>query len=225
MVETKDLLEIIISVLTVITLAWGLFYAVRSFGLKREKFSFLTMNLDANVLKQVGDLLLVSIIVQLENKGQTRISARRYQDTIKKEGDLLYSEKGEECKYAGTLKIRSVSDEDKTARFDWYSLQPITSVSVIKDGKEHAGDLEQINYLNEYEDPETRYKDVDFWLEPNETYNCQVMAWLQPGTYAMKAYFFGELAKYREDEYWSTTRLFDLRASTETIEQGKPHEN
>ncbi len=215
MIELTTIIELV----TIISLSWGTIYAIRSFGLKREKFSFLTLNLAATVIKQVGDLLLVSVIVHLENKGQTRISARRYENIEVEGGDFLYDDDWDKCKYAGTLKIRGVPDQHKTELFDWYSLQQINEISELKERKEsHRVDLEQINFLYEFKDPDTHYKDVDFWLEPYEIYDLQIMLWLPPGTYAMKAYFLGKLVKYREEEYWSFTKLFDLTSAESDTE-------
>lgn len=199
------------AIIAAIALVWGFLL----FGWKREKYSFLILNLNAKVIKQVDNLLLVSIIVHLENKGQTRITARRRKDVDKEKNDPLYKEDADQCKHAGTLKIRSVPDKSQIELFDWYSLQQIADTSILKDPESKKGDLEQINYLNEFEDPEARYIDVDFWLEPNETYDLQIMVWLQPGTYAMKAYFLGEHVEYREEEYWSATRLFDFKVNKE----------
>ena len=155
---------------------------------------------------------MVSVIVHLENKGQTRISARRYQDIKSGKSDFLYYDELDQCKHAGTLKIRRVPEKHKSELFDWYSLQPITKVNLLEYGREsREGDLEQINYLNEYQDPEMDFKDVDFWMEPNEKYDLQIMISLQPATYVMKAYFLGDLTKYQDEEYWSYTRLFDLK--------------
>jgi hypothetical protein len=40
------------------------------------------------------------------------------------------------------------------------------------------------------------------------------MVWMKPGVYIIKAYFLGKMLKYDEEEYWSCSRLFDLRGKT-----------
>ena len=76
-----------------------------------------------------------------------------------------------------------------------------------------VGDLEQINYLGEYQDPAVNYRDVDFWLEPHETYDQTVPLWLLPGEYAAKAYFLGRKAEHGEEEFWTGTLVFHVPAT------------
>ena len=71
--------------------------------------------------------------------------------------------------------------------------------------------LDQINYLSEFQDPATNYNEVDFWLEPKESYKFEVPIWLPPGLYWAKAYFLGRREKHREDEYWSHATIFEVR--------------
>jgi hypothetical protein len=212
-----EFLDVAVSILTLLTLALGLYFAIHRFGLKRERFTFADLTLNTTVLKSVESLLLVSISVLIKNKGQTRISARRHQDINIKDSDFLYDDRWDRCKHAGTLKIRQVEDKNQAELFDWYSLKPIKNVRILEGDDEYTdGDFEQINYLYDFQDPKIQYKDNDFWLEPNETYEAQIMIWLPPGTYAMKAYFLGKMIKYQEEEYWSSTNLFDLRANKES---------
>lgn len=205
----KTYLDLIISILTLVTMASGLYFAIRRFGLKRERFTFLRMAIDAKVVQNSGDLVLVSVVVHLENKGDTRISAR----CQRREDGYLYNDGQDVCLHAGTLKIRQVPPQDKPLLFDWYSLAPISVPSrlVPEDKLEvKEGDLEQINYLGEFQDAETGYKEVGFWLEPHESYDLLVPIWLHPGTYLAKAFFLGPMTKQREEEYWSCTTLFSL---------------
>src|SRR6266852_3840711 len=123
--------------------------------------------IDAKAIGGVGDLVLVVVTVHIENKGDTRINARRGQD------------------------------EDGYV----YNIEP-------------DADLEQINYLGEFQDPETHFRDVDFWLEPRESYDQPVFLWLRPGIYAAKAYFLGPRRKHQEDEYWSCQTLFNVGSGT-----------
>jgi hypothetical protein len=71
-------------------------------------------------------------------------------------------------------------------------------------------DLEQINYLDDYQDPEGGFKEVHFWLEPKESYELLVTVWLPPGTYAAKAVFLGKEQSHANEEYWSHVCAFTL---------------
>jgi hypothetical protein len=202
------LLDIIISILTLVTLASGLYFGIRRFGLMREKFAFLSINVDVEVIKQVDDLFLVSIMVHLENKGQTRISARKGREGK----ECLYKDKWDKFKYAGTLKIRPAPPDKRQAEvFDWYSLKPM-DILITKDNKEAKDDAEQINYLDDCEDPESKFQEVDFWLEPNEVYHQQVMVWLPSGAYAVKACFLGKMTQHGNEDYWSCNKLFNIKS-------------
>jgi len=192
---------------------FGIFWGIRIFGIKREKFAFLNLTINANILKQANNLLLISIIIHLENRGQTRISARVLKDLKNKREykGFLYFDDWDKCKHAGTLKIRPVPDMNCATIIDWYSLRRMKDITIVGDNKEIKNcDLEQLNYLDEYQDPKTNYRDVDFWIEPNETYDLQIIIWLNPGIYALKAYFLGKKIKYKEEEYWSSTKIFNF---------------
>lgn len=197
--------------ITIATTAGSLCFALYLFRLKREKSTFLDLWVNAKVVDAIGELLVVSIGVKIENKGRTRIDARRRDDIHTQHADYLYFDSGDQCKYAGTLKIRAVPSLLQPSVFDWYSLQTINNICILENGKQVTDDLEQINYLAEFQDPIAEYQDVDFWLEPSEQYNLQVMAVLPPGMYAVKAYFLGKIAAHREEEYWSQTQLFSLK--------------
>src|SRR5262245_61236997 len=103
--------------------------------------------------------------------------------------------------------------------FDWYSLDAMPSrlqVSFPGDPPhpipERQGDLEQLNFLGDYQDPELPYSDVDFWLEPRETCDVAVPLWLAPGLYAAKALFLGPQRVHREEEFWSCMHVFEVPA-------------
>jgi len=202
----KDILDLIISLLTALTLLSGLIFAIYRFGLKRERFSFLKMDVDTNIITAPGEVQLVSIIIKLENKGATRIDARRQQRT----DGYLYNDGRDQCAHAGTLKIRPVPVVTTPLYFDWYSLKPMSSLIQRVGMMPSEGDLEQINYLDEYEDPEGSFKEVDFCLDPKESCELNVSIWLRPGIYAAKAVFLGPRVKHTEEEYWSRTILFQV---------------
>lgn len=183
----KEFIQAIISViallLTIYFICW----------VRRERFTFLNLSIDANIITQLNEMSLVSITVILENKGKTRIEARRREhltNYLRKKYDFfLYADKWDQCKHACTLKIRRVPDDLKIDLFDWYSLKPITSKQCLKDGLKYECDFEQINYADEYEKPPV-FNEVVFWIEPYETYREQVIVYLPQGIYVIKAFFW-----------------------------------
>lgn len=206
----KPYFDFIVSVLTFLTLASGLYFGIRRFGLKRERFCFLNLTVDTKVIKNIGKVKLSSIVVTLENKGETRIDTRRR----RRDDGFLYNDDWDQCMHAGTLKIRPIAAQEEPLLLDWYSLKPMTAkVSrVVAEGVCAVEEsLDQINYLSEFQDPATNYNEVDFWLEPKESYKFEVPIWLPPGLYWAKAYFLGRREKHREDEYWSHATIFEVR--------------
>jgi hypothetical protein len=194
---------IIIAISTIYFICW----------VRREKFTFLNLSLNAKIINQIGDLLLVSIVVLLKNMGKTRISARTRKDIIDKHSGFLYGKYDEwdKCKHAGTLKIRKVPDSLNVDLFDWYSLPAITNIQSLKDGNQYESDFEQINYLEEYEDHITQYQDVYFWIEPKEAYHQEIMVYLKPGIYVLKAVFLvKETEPPNEEEYWSCKKVVNI---------------
>jgi hypothetical protein len=180
----------------------------------RERYTFLGLTIDLDIIDRSENLVLVSIIIKLENKGKTRIEARRLEHLRNKDATFLYGEveddKWDPCMYAGTLKIREVSNDLKADLFDWYSLKPITHKKCLKDGLLYECDFEQINYLDEYEEAPD-FKEVVFWIEPNESYKQQVMVYLPKGIYVLKAIFLGKITEpIEEEEYWSYTKLVKI---------------
>ena len=41
--------------------------------IRREKFTFLNLNMDVQIVNQINEIALVSITITLENKGKTKI--------------------------------------------------------------------------------------------------------------------------------------------------------
>jgi len=195
MVEAIDL---IVKILTLLTLLSALIFGILRFGLKRERYTFLQIKVEAKPVKTLRNSSLVMKTVHLENVGDRRIDSKR--DRL---GDgCIYNDSFDVCRHAGTLKIRPIPESSKPTFVDWYSLSPYQSTDGL--------DYEQINYLDEYQDPRTDYKDVDFWLEPHVSEEFSVFLRLKPGVYAIKAYFFGPVTKAREEEYWSCQTLLNL---------------
>ena len=212
--ESMTYLDPILRIGTFLILAMGLFYAILRFGLKRERFSFLNITIDAKVMHDVGQVKLVSILVSVENRGDTRIKARRPRKRGAKK--FLYEDDWDQCMHAGTLQIRPIPIEKEPLFFEWYSLKPMKAkISRGDTGRNNTTEenLEQINYLYEFEDPKVAYREVDFWLEPKESYIAAVPIWLRPGMYCTKAFFLGPRKKYRNDEYWSHTMIFQVKVA------------
>jgi len=203
--KPKEIVEIVVGIATITTLGYGLYTAIRKFGWMREECTFLRIELDAKVIRRVGGLLLVAVTIRLENKGQTRLSAR-------KAADLPYDDEFDVCDFPGTLKARPFPEQDRIKAFDWYSLQPMPGVDSA---------LERLNYLDEFQDPRSEFEESDFWLEPNESSESQVPIWLKPGGYAFKAFFLGREIEPGEEEYWSVTKFFYLEEPKGTQEMNR----
>jgi hypothetical protein len=208
-------LAVIVQFLTFLTLLGGLFVAIRKFGLSREYRAFVHMSVTSRTIRSDDRNALVAITVRIENKGDGRLNARR---TRRADG-YLYNDGDDQCVHAGTLKVRAVPQEQRPLLFDWYSLLPLrmtTRLTPADKPIEAENDLEQINYLDEFQDPTTDYRESDFWLEPREAYDFAVPVWLPPGIYAAKAFFLGSLSKQREDEYWSCQAYFSVPAQKDS---------
>lgn len=205
---TKTCIELAISFLNLLVLAGGLWFAIWRFGLKRERYSFLNLSIEPKILPGVGEVKLVSLVIRLENIGETKITAR----TERIDG-FLYSDDLDKCMHAGTLQIRPIPNAAEPLGFDWYSLSPIDS-KILKIENGHVNtireNLEQINFLGEYEDPNLHFKEVDFWIEPKETCVLHVPVWLRPGNYSAKAFFLGTNKSRHNDDFWSHTIIFQV---------------
>jgi hypothetical protein len=201
-------IKLTISILTLLSLAAGFFFALYRFGIKREKHCFLNITLDKQVICKKNNLLLVSIKIGLANKGETRIFPRtKYQ----KKSEFLFEDKFDKCMYSGTLKIRRVPINNEQLISNWYSLKPIDSINSLQDENENRSfNLEQINYLDEYLDTRSNFKKLHFWIEPKEEHTFDIPIWLEPGIYAVKAFFLGKRIKYRNEEYWSRTTFINI---------------
>jgi hypothetical protein len=196
-----------------VILALGVFFgggwALIRYFRERRRFTFLRMAVDARSIYDRADLVLVAITVHLENKGNTRIDARQERG----EDGYVYNVVPNTCLHAGTIKIRAVPQGKEPILFDWYSLPALRVISRLVPGDHlvvSESDLEQINYLDEFQDPETDYKEVDFWLEPHESYDLMITVWLRPGVYAAKAFSLGPMTKHNEEEYWSCQTVFTV---------------
>ena len=205
----------VVDVLTFVTVLITAGLAIRRFGLHREAATFLRVAVSARRVAVRGDQTLMSVLINLKNLGQTRIDARRVPQA---ESPYLYEDRYEHFSHAGTLQVRPIPDAKEPTHLDWYVLPrlPITAfLSPEAAGQvlRQPGDLEQVNYLDDYQDQRDNFRSTDFWLEPSESYELTVMMWLPPGIYAAKAVFLGTVCKPREDEYWSHVAVFEVGAS------------
>jgi hypothetical protein len=212
----KEIIGTAVAILTLLTLGSGLYLAIVRFGLKRERATFLRISIDAAIVSHAKPAALVQLVVHLENKGDTRINARRLEN-LDARVKFLFDDTWDQCEHAGTLKVRAVPRRDSAWVLDWYALPAMLATierCTVADTPDHVaprpGDLEQINYLGEYQDPAVNYRDVDFWLEPHETYDLTVPLWLLPGEYAAKAYFLGRRVEQGEEEFWTSTHVFHV---------------
>ena len=209
-------IDIITSILPLVTTVVALAWAIYRFGLARERWTFVRMSMEVRPVQESAGLVLVAVTVHLENKGNTRVDARQKRS----EGGYLYNAGPDTCLHAGTLKIRAVPLEKEPLLFDWYSLQPLRLTTRLVPKEKVIvceADLEQINYLDEFQDPDTDYREVDFWLEPHESYDLTVPVWLRPGTYAAKAFFLGPVTKHHEEEYWSCQTVFTTKEPAQPL--------
>jgi hypothetical protein len=215
-------------VLAVVVVISGGFFAYRRFV--SQRLTAVRMTLDAKTVSEANGLALVAITVHLENKGDSRIRARRHDGDSKQ---YLYNDRDkckveatckdtnyDQCEHAGTLKVRAIAlPRSGPMHFDWYALKTLSAEVMKADGSMESKDLEQINYLSEYQDPEKKYEDVDCWLERREAYDFTSTVWLRPGTYMAKAFFLGSERRYQEEEYWSCHTVFRVK---EELSSGKP---
>jgi len=158
------------------------------------------------------------VTVKLDNLGQTRIDART---TPRDSRGFLYDDGWDVFQHAGTLKIRSIALAKEPLLFDWYSLQKMSIATTLSADASSYGkvvrrehDLEQINYLDDYQDPKDDFAEVHFWLEPKESYELLVTVWLPAGTYAAKAVFLGKEYYHDNEEYWSHVCTFVVGSET-----------
>jgi len=198
--DVKNVAEVVNHVAGVMALVVGGLWALKRFGLTRESRTFLDLSSTARVVAADGDAVLVVVSVQMKNIGTARIDAR----TVRKEDGAIFDDGYDRCTHAATLKIRRIPDFPTPAQFDWYVL-PHLPAEIITLNRRVQEPLEEVNYLADYNEVrEDGSIEVDFWLEPNTTYEASVPLRLAPGNYAIKTFFFGRLLDTpHEQEYWS----------------------
>jgi hypothetical protein len=201
----KDIALYVSPAVVLVSFIW----AIWKFGLFRERSSFLRIGVTTTTITHSGPLALVLATVRLENLSNIRIDAR---SSGRSEHGFLYDDGWDKCAHAGTLKLRRIPGSKRLQHFSWYSLKPIVlpySLDIPQTpGTEPQHDLEQINYLDEYQDPQGDYHEVHFWLEPKEAYDLGVFFWLPPGSYAAKVFFLGRQTKHADEEYWTHNTMF-----------------
>jgi len=205
--------DILLKALTLLTVAIAAYLAVRRFGLQRESATFLRVLVTAKEVVSSNGVNLIAVTVKLDNLGQTRIDART---KPRDSNGFLYDDGWDRFRHAGTLKIRPIARATQPLVFDWYSLPTLPIKTTLSADAESYGqvvpcdgNLEQINYLDDYQNPQANFAEVDFWLEPKESYELLVNLWLPAGTYAAKAVFLGRKPSHKDEEYWSHVCTFN----------------
>jgi hypothetical protein len=216
-VVMTPVLDFVLRALTFVVIASTAVLAIRRFGLQRETATFLRILVSAREVAAQADLHLIAITVKLDNLGQTKIDART---GGRDHSGYMYDDSWDRFRHAGTLQIRQVASPQRSQLFDWYSLPPLSVEAVISasasaDGRitPQSSDLDQINYLDDYQDPEGGFVDTDFWLEPRESYELVVPVWLPKGSYVAKAVFLGSVTECKNEEYWSHAYFFHVGPS------------
>jgi hypothetical protein len=143
---------------------------------------------------------LVVVTVGLTNLGKTKIQAK-----APTKDEFAYEDDGEKLKFSGSLKIKRLVPPDggHAHNIDWFDSPWLKSV---------AGLPEELDLMTEYRkspkkpqsepnnqprnDPPNESKNepekdelVDFWMEPEETYQLRVPVVLPEGSYLAKVVF------------------------------------
>jgi len=191
MTDFKDWTEIVSNiVLTLAALAGGL-WAVFRFWRERTDEAALDLTVSERSSPHGKDHL-VAIILELANKGKTRIQAK----TKRTKSGFAFDDTVEKLAHSCSLQIRKFTTPASTMRIDWFE-----AGHVVQDV---PGLSSEINLLTEYEDPEN-HNIIDFWMEPGETYRLEASLLLSDGLYLAKATFVGAGG---DSNFWSQVFTF-----------------
>jgi hypothetical protein len=149
--------------------------------LKRERTDEAALNIVlSNTSSAMGSLNLVLFTVELANKGKTKIDAKTERD----KDHWIFNDGPEKLPHACSLQIRQLNQAVTTppVSLDWFESGPWVDMPLYRNQM-------AINVLLEYEAPETN--EVEFWMEPGETYHLGVPVLLPAGTYFAKLTFVG----------------------------------
>jgi hypothetical protein len=179
-------------------------WALWRFGLTRESRTFLDLSASARVVDGSADSALAVVTVQMKNIGAARIDAR----TVRKGDGTIFNDGFDRCLHAATLKVRRIPDYQAPAQFDWYVLPPLPA-EITTLNRHVQEPLEEVNYLADFNEVKNDGSvELDFWLEPDTTYEASVPLRLPRGNYAIKTFFIGRLDTPHEQEYWSHLTVF-----------------
>lgn len=173
-------------------IAGGL-WAYGRFRLERTAEAALCIELSTNSTSAPqSSAHLVFLEATLRNVGKTQISARPHAGAL-----AAYRDKVEEIKYSGTMEIRKfvTPTGNDTATRDWFDSRSWTAI---------AG-LPPIDALSDYENPD-KNNDVEFWMEPGESYTLARSVLLPEGIYLAKFTFLGP----QEGDFWTRLLQFSV---------------
>jgi hypothetical protein len=139
---------------------------------------------------------VVFVAVSLKNEGHRRISAK---PTKYSKGKAMpaYTDSLETIQYACGLRIRRLNPNlTDTAVFEWFKENSWMQIENLPD---------ELNLLESYE-LSTR-SNIDFWMEPGETYHLGKALLLSPGHYFAKITFIGARGSF---EFWNHEFYFHV---------------
>lgn len=193
---TAVLEHVVVSIAAII----GGFWAV--VRLRRERTFEAALNMVATQRSTplaLGHEHLVTVTIEVTNKGKTKIQAKEVQPG----SGPAFDDGIETLHNSFSLKIRKVDDSNPfpNRHLDWFEGPPLLTV---------PGLPEEINVLSEYEDP-LNHDMADFWMEPDESYGFGIPVVLPEGQYVAKATF---IAEGEVGGFWSRVFSFSVPSGT-----------
>lgn len=179
------------SLITAAVVLGGGFWGAYQFILRRATESALDLGVDTCSHSLGHGQTLVAFRITLKNIGARRIAAARALSDLDK-ADYQHS-----VVYPGDLQIARILPEAFPAAVTWWSDdRPLPTVNGLPP---------HISLLDEYSNAE---RDIDFFIEPGESYVFEPVCIVSPGHYLAKVVFIG--SRGAAAEYWS--RVVHVRA-------------
>jgi hypothetical protein len=156
-----------------------------------------------------GTLPVVFVEVTLTNRGRTKVEAKRGQS---ESGYAFEDANGgpERLRFSGSLQLRRAPAGNTEVAPGWFdpALQSIEG-------------LGELDLLEEYRLPphpsSRRDGEVEFWMEPGESYRLGRILLLRPGSYVGKVTFIAHrwpwLPAGRDGNFWSRVFHFEVPAA------------